>query len=165
MKNRKPIEPRQVAWRSLLTAQALLVQKMDDELTTAGVLGMDAYDVLLVVCEAPESRIRLSELAAATLLTRSGITRLTDRLERDGLLRREDVPNDRRGSYAVLTEKGAAALKRTWAVYEKLITRHFGDHLSDDEAEVLQNALARIVTAARKPEIVPLTVRKRPESS
>ena len=161
---KKQAETRQVAWRSLLTAHVLLVRKIDGELKAAGVLGLDAYDVLLVVCESPDRRIRLSDLATATLLTRSGITRLTDRLEEEGLLRREDVPTDRRGSYAVLTDKGLTELKRAWVEYEKAIDRHFGSHLSDEEAGTLEAALSRIVSAARGPEIVPLTMRSRPDS-
>src|SRR4051812_47832045 len=119
-------EPRQAAWRAFLSAHALLVCKMDDELAEAGVLSMDSYDALLTLFEAPRRRLRLSELAERALLTRSGVTRLADRLERAGLLRREDCPGDRRGSFAVLTEKGEAELRRTWAVYSKSILAHFG---------------------------------------
>lgn len=160
MEERKA-DVRQVAWRSLLTAHALLVRVIDAELSAAGVLGLDAYDVLLAVRESPDRRIRLSDLAAATLLTRSGVTRLVDRLEKDGLLRREDVPTDRRGSYAVLTDRGLAELTRAWAVYEGAIDRAFGAHLSDAEAATLDTVLGRFVSAARGAEVIPLTVANR----
>src|SRR4051812_6672576 len=112
-------QTRQAAWRAMLAAHALLVRKMDGDLAEAGALSMDSYDALLTLFGAPKRRLRLSELAERALLTRSGVTRLADRLERDGLLRREDCPGDRRGSYAVLTDKGEAELRRTGAVYSK----------------------------------------------
>jgi DNA-binding MarR family transcriptional regulator len=139
-----------------------MVRAIDQELAAAGVLGLDAYDVLLAVCESPGRRIRLSDLAATTLLTRSGVTRLADRLEAAGLLRREGVPGDRRGAYAVLTADGLAALRRTWAVYEPAIDRHFGSRLADEEAAVVGAVMSRLASAAGGAEVVPLGLPPRP---
>ena len=162
--SRKAVDTRQVAWANLLHAHALLVRRMDEELAAAGVLSMEAYDVLHTLGTAPAERLRLSDLADRVVLTRSGITRLADRLERQGLLRRESCPTDRRACYAVLTDHGRAELKRTWAVYAKAIRAHFGAALTEAEAATLEAALGRIVAAAREPEIVPLTVRGEPTS-
>ena len=78
------------------------------------------------------------------LLSRSGLTRLVDRLERAGLLRREADPTDRRGSYAVLTDDGYDAVRRTWPRYARGIQEHFARHLQADEATPLAQALDRV---------------------
>lgn len=69
----------------------------------------------------------MSELAGAILLSPSGLTRLVDRLEAEGLMRREPCSEDRRCQYAVATRKGLAALRKTWPVYSAAIANHFGD--------------------------------------
>lgn len=108
------------------------------------------YDVLLALYEAPERKLRMHELASAILVTRGGLTRLVARIEKAGLLRREPDPADGRGLYAVLTEEGLEALRRTWPTYARGIAEHFGKHLEDEEVEVLDRALRRVLTAARK---------------
>lgn len=138
---------RQQAWRDLLHVHARLVRAIDDELAAAGLLSMEIYDVLLSLKRAPGRRLRLSELAERVVLSRSGLTRLVDRVEAAGLLRREPSPEDRRGSYAVLTPAGDAAMKRTWAKYEGMILHHFGRHLSGDEAAMLHRIFARMLPA------------------
>jgi DNA-binding MarR family transcriptional regulator len=89
----------------------------------------------------------MHELARAVVLSRSGLTRLVDRLERAGLLRREPDPADGRGSYAVLTDEGAGMRQRMWPVYAKGIAEHFGAHVTDEETEVLSRALGRVRSA------------------
>ena len=106
---------------------------------------MDWYDILLALDKAPEQRLRMSELSAAVVLSRSGLTRFVDRLENAGLLRREAVPGDRRGSYAVLTEEGEAALRRSWPAYSQGITDYFARHLNDAEAVQLTEILSRMI--------------------
>lgn len=136
---------RQQAWRDLLHAHARLVRAIDEELAAAGLLSMEVYDVLLALKRAPGRRLRLSDLAERVVLSRSGLTRLVDRVEAAGLLRRAPSPEDRRGSYAVLTPAGDAAMKRTWARYEGMILRHFGRHISGDEAAILHRIFSRML--------------------
>src|ERR671921_132950 len=93
------------AWSALLLTQARLMREMERELAASGVILPELYDVLLALDRAPDHRLRLSELADHIVLSRSGLTRLVDRLEKHGLLRREQCPEDRRGAYAVLTEQ------------------------------------------------------------
>ena len=81
------------------------------------------------------------------ILTRSGVTRLANRLERAGLLRREGHAQDRRGSCAILTDRGRDEWRRARAVFERTVAEQFGSHLSDAEAETLNAVLGRIVTA------------------
>jgi DNA-binding MarR family transcriptional regulator len=138
---------RQAAWWKLLAAHALLVQRVGRDLTAATGLPIASYNVLRLLEEAPGCRLRLGELAGAVLLTRSGVTRLANRLERAGLLRREEHASDRRGSCAVLTDRGRDELRRAKAVFERTIVEQFGSHLSDAEAETLNAVLGRIVTA------------------
>ena len=126
-----------------------------------GVIGSDLYDVLLGLERAPEQRLRLSELADHVVRSRSGLTRLVDRLEKQGLLRRERCPEDRRGAYAVLTDAGREALGRAWPVYRDAIQRHFASHLQGKEAGVIRQALARVLEAQTPPVDVTVGGRKR----
>lgn len=142
---------RNTAWRLFLTAHARLSQRIDAELAAAGVVPLGWYDVLLALEEAPEQRLRLSELAEAVLLSRSGLTRLVDRLEAQGLLRREVCATDRRGSFAVLTAAGRAAREMAWPVYARAIQSEFGRHLEEDEVRVLTRALRRLLAASEEP--------------
>jgi DNA-binding MarR family transcriptional regulator len=109
------------AWWKLLAAHALLVRRTGRDLASAAVLPLDSYNVLRLLHKAPGRRLRLSKLARAVLLTRSGVTRLVDRLEKAGLLRREDSVHDRRGSCAVLTDEGWNELRRTRVVFARVI--------------------------------------------
>jgi len=134
-------------WRTFLAAHATAVGRIDAELREAGLLPLEWYDVLLALEEAPDRRRRMSELAQSVLLSRSGLTRLVDRLERAGLLRREACVTDRRGAYAVLTEAGLAARERTWPTYSEGIARHFSSYLSKEDVEALTNTLLRVTDA------------------
>src|SRR3954465_15050755 len=92
------------AWRELLHVHAVLTRELDEELRRAHGLPLTSYDVLVSLESASDRQMRMSELADAVLLSRSGLTRLVERLEREGLLSRADCPGDARGSFAVLTD-------------------------------------------------------------
>ena len=143
----EPDELRLAAWRAFLNAHASVVAAIERELAAQRFVPLTWYDVLVALWEAPEHRLRLHELARAVVLSRSGLTRLVDRLEGAGLLRREPCADDRRGVYAVLTPEGEATLRRTWPVYARGIVAHFSRHLSDDEARTLAEALGRVWVA------------------
>jgi DNA-binding MarR family transcriptional regulator len=138
------------AWRALLTAHAAVVSRIERDLAKAGadVLPLSWYDVLIELFEAPERRLRQRDLARSVVLTRSGISRLIDRLEVAGLVRREPNPADRRGDLIVLTDAGHAAVRRTWPVYARGIAEHFAQHVRADEAPVLTAALERVRAAS-----------------
>lgn len=104
--------------------------------------------MLLTLKEAPEYRLRLSELAEKTLLSRSNLTHLVDRLEKAELLYRERCPSDRRGTYAVLTKAGLALQQQMWAIYSKGIAEYFGCHLDDEELRLMQRVLKRMLASA-----------------
>ena len=138
------------AWRAFLNAHAAVIDRIEREMAQEGVLPLGSYDVLVALLEAPEGRLRLHELARHIVLSRSTLTRVLDRLEAGGLLVRERAETDRRGAYAVLTERGRDALRRAWPVYARGISAHFARYLGDDEVRVLTEALGRIDAAARQ---------------
>jgi DNA-binding MarR family transcriptional regulator len=138
------------AWRGLLTVHATLIDRIDQELAAAERIPLHWYDVLIELAEAPERRLRMHELARSVLLSRSGLTRLVDRLEAAGYLRREPDPSDRRGSFAVLTPEGLAALRQAWPIYARGIAGRFARYLSDEEARMLAEVFDRMLKAARQ---------------
>ena len=140
---------RKDAWRAFLTAHTRLVERIDGRLAEAGVLPLDWYDVLLSLEEAEGNRLRMGDLAQSVLLSRSGLTRLVDRIEAAGYLRREASPSDRRVAFAVLTEAGLEARWRTWPLYSESIADLFGRHLSDEEVRMFQEVLSRILAGTR----------------
>jgi DNA-binding MarR family transcriptional regulator len=144
---RRAGDSRLAAWWKFMAAHAQLVQRIDRDLKAATGLPLGSYDVLRLLHEAPGGRLRLSELARAVHLTRSGVTRLVNRLERTGMLHREEHASDRRSSCAVLTERARMKWRRARAVFVRAVAEHFGNYLSDREAETLNLILSRIATA------------------
>jgi DNA-binding MarR family transcriptional regulator len=137
------------AWRAFVNAHAAVIDHIERELSAAGRISLAWYDVLVALWEAPDHRLRLNELARVIVLSRSGLTRLVDRLEEAGLLRREPSPGDLRGFYAVLTPEGREAQLRAWPVYARGIATHFAQHLTDAEAAIVAESLGRVDEAAR----------------
>ena len=143
----RPAPDHVAAWRALLTAHAELTEGIDAALREADVIPLRWYDALLALYEAPDRRLRLAELARAALLSRSGLTRLVDRLEEARLLAREPCEDDARGAYAALTPDGLQALRRCWRVYGAEIETRVGRRLTAAEARTLRGLLARLVEA------------------
>jgi DNA-binding MarR family transcriptional regulator len=134
------------AWWTLMSAQALLMQRVGEDLAVSTYVPVGSYNTLRLLHKAPGGRLRLSELARGVHLTQSGVTRLVNRLERTGLLRREESASDRRSSCAVLTDRGRDEWKRVRPVFVRAVAEHFGSHLSDGETAKLKVILSRIVT-------------------
>jgi DNA-binding MarR family transcriptional regulator len=137
------------AWPALLTARALVVEAIERRLADAGLPGLAWYDVLWALEQAPGGRLRMHELAAQTVITRSNMTRLVDRLEAAGLVSRERDPDDRRGAFAQLTPAGKQMRARMWKVYGPAIAELFDNRMSEAEATALRAYLVRIVEAVR----------------
>lgn len=148
MRNR-PDAARMAAWRALLEAHAAVTDLLERELEQERGLPLSKFEVLLKLAEAPEGRMRMLELAQSVLLSKSGLSRLVDRMEEAELVRRERCPSDRRGAYAVLTEEGRRVLRRAAPVHLRGIQEHFASHLADDEVRVLADVLGRVTAAAR----------------
>ena len=133
------------AWRTFLLAHATVVRRLEAELVLEHDLALASYDVLVQLSEAPDQRLRMTELADRVLLSRSGLTRLVDRLERDGLIAREACPSDARGTLAVLTEAGLTRLRAAWPTHLRGVVEHVTSRLSPLEVEQLATILGRLV--------------------
>jgi DNA-binding MarR family transcriptional regulator len=136
------------AWRGMLRAHAALTKALDADLDTAHGLPLSSYEVLLYLNDADDRRMRMRDLAASVILSRSGLTRLADRLEREGLIRRESCPSDARGAFAVLTPAGAEMLAGARTTHLAGVRSLFLQHFSDDELDVLGDAWDRVVPGA-----------------
>lgn len=125
------------AWRGLLRVHADLVRQLDAELEREHGLSLNSYEVLLHLYEAPGRRLRMNELADSVLLTVSGITRVVDRLVRDGLVARERCETDRRGQNAILTDAGAETFLAARCTHLRGIRECFLSRLDRAEQERL----------------------------
>jgi len=128
------------AWRGFLRTHAALFKALDAELEAAHGLPLTTYEVLVSLLHAPGRRLRMAELAQHMLLSRSGVTRLVDRLERDGLLRREECSDDGRGCFATLTDEGEAVLRKARPTHLEGVRRRFLDRLGPADQEALARA-------------------------
>ena len=138
------------AWRAFLKAHATIIDLIERDLAEAKRPPLSTYDVLIELYEASEHRLRMHELAERVVLSRSGLTRLVDRLEAEGLLIRDRCGTDRRGAYAVITEQGIEALQQTWPIYARGIAEYFAQWLTLEEAKLMESALRRILQATSK---------------
>ncbi|MBA3232995.1 MAG: MarR family transcriptional regulator [Propionibacteriales bacterium] len=122
------------AWRRFLQAHAVVVRRLEADLMAEHQLPLASYDVLVQLVEAPERRLRMTELAGRVLLSRSGLTRLVDRLEQEGLVRREACGSDARGLFAVLTDEGLQRLRDASPTHLRGVATYAVGQL--DEAQV-----------------------------
>jgi DNA-binding MarR family transcriptional regulator len=120
------------------------VRELDRELETGHGLPLTQYEVLIHLDRAPGRRLRMSELASSVLLSQSGITRLVDRMERDGLVAREPCPGDRRGLLAKLTPEGRKKLAEARPTHLAGVHARFLEHLDDDNLRELTAIWERI---------------------
>jgi DNA-binding MarR family transcriptional regulator len=137
----------QRAWRSLVRAHACLVKRLDAELEAEHGLPLTSHEVLLRLAGAPAGKMRMHDIASSVLLSRSGLTRLIDRLERDGLVHRCSCENDARGAYAVITDAGRDKLAEAGASHLAAVRRLFLSHYTEAELEQLGSLLSRLVPA------------------
>ncbi len=134
-------------WRSFLRAHARLTRILEAELIAEQRLSLAAYDVLVQLADAPLYRLRMTELADAVLLSRSGVTRLVDRLERAGLVLRERADGDGRGVVAVLTAQGLDRLRTASGTHLTGVARHFAEAFDHSELESFGRTCDRLGTA------------------
>ncbi len=137
-------DPRLTAWRAFLLAHARVVRELERELQHEEHLALTDYDVLVQLAAAGEHRLRMSELADRLLLSRSGATRLIDRLVADGLVERASCESDRRGQWAALTPAGYDRLRRAAPTHLRGVAEHFLDRLSSDDLAALERMLASV---------------------
>jgi DNA-binding MarR family transcriptional regulator len=131
------------AWRGLVRVHAALVRELDAELDTRHGLPLSSYEVLRSLSRMPDGRMRMAELAEHVLLSRSGMTRLIDRLEREGLVVRSTCDKDGRGCYAVLTEHGREKVEQARGTHIDVVREGFLRHFSEDELRELAQLFER----------------------
>jgi DNA-binding MarR family transcriptional regulator len=132
------------AWRGLLRTHSALTKALDAELVRAHGLPLSSYEVLLFLADSPEGQMRMSELADGVLLSRSGLTRLVDRMQREGLLRRERCEDDARGWFASITPKGRELFTRARKTHLDGVRERFLSHFTRDELRSLAALWERI---------------------
>lgn len=139
----RPDDWRLGVWRSFLRAHAAVTRRLEQELTDAG-MPLTWYDVLLQLAESPQHRLRMAQLADRVLLSRSGLSRLVDRLQAEGYVTRERSADDARGTFTVLTAAGRDALRRAAPVHLRGVREHWLDRFDDDELRTLGRLLQRL---------------------
>jgi DNA-binding MarR family transcriptional regulator len=145
-----------LAWRRFLRAHAVVIRRLEADLLAEHQLPLASYDVLVQLVEAPGRRLRMTELAQRVLLSRSGLTRLVDRLEREGLVRREACDSDARGMFAVLTDAGYDRLRRATPTHLRGVAEYAVGRLDPEELGELGRILGHLLEEDDVPE--PLTL-------
>ncbi|MFC4050520.1 MarR family winged helix-turn-helix transcriptional regulator [Actinomadura syzygii] len=131
-------------WRAMLRAHARIARRLQADLLARHGLAPGSYDVLTNLGEAPGGRLRMNDLADRVLLSRSGLTRLVDRMERAGLVVRQSCPSDARGLYAVLTAAGRDRLDEATPTYRRGVRDYLLSHLDEPDLRALGHLLDRL---------------------
>ena len=137
----------QDAWKGILFAHSQVVRRLEADLAEYSDLPLTWLDVMNRLNEQPQRRLRVHELAEKSLFTRSGLTRLVDRIEDAGYVRRTHSSEDRRGVYVELTDLGVAKLDDLWPDFTRSIQQHFGQHLTPTDTSAIIAATRKIVDA------------------
>ena len=132
------------AWEALIRTVGALLKTFDYELEKSVGLPLTWYDVLVQLINAPEGRLRMQALADRVVLSRSGLTRLLDRMEQAGLVRREHSAEDRRGYYAVPTEEGRRLFAQAQPIHRRDVQEHFARHLSNADVQALTRIIGKV---------------------
>jgi DNA-binding MarR family transcriptional regulator len=141
-------DPRLQPWRAFLTAHARITRRLDEELRAEHDISLAEYDALLTIADAPERTIRMRQLADRVLLSKSGVTRLIDRLVLDGLVERRACASDARGAEAVLTTAGLDRLRRASRTHLRGIDEHFLAAVGPDDLASIQRSMQSVADHA-----------------
>jgi DNA-binding MarR family transcriptional regulator len=141
-------DPRIEPWRAFLQAHARITRRLDEELRAEHDLSLAEYDALLTIADAPDRRIRMRQLADRVILSKSGVTRLIDRLVLDGLVQRDACLSDARGAEAVLTPAGLERLRRASRTHLRGIDEHFLSALEAEDLAVIQRSMRAVAERA-----------------
>jgi DNA-binding MarR family transcriptional regulator len=136
------------AWRGMLRAHAALTKALDAQLEAAHGLPLTSYEVLMYLADAEDQRMRMCDLATSVIISRSGLTRLVDRLEREGLIERVSCSTDARGAFAKLTPTGREQLGAARATHIAGVRALYLDHFTPEEQDALGGAFERVLPGA-----------------
>ena len=142
-----PSEEAMAAWRAFLLTYSKVMRTLEQEMQESEGLTLSWYDILAHLDCAPEGAIRMQFLADSILLSRSGLTRLIDRMADAGLVARKACPEDRRGIYVVITPDGRAAFRCAMSGHIRGIQEHFLRHMSEEDVRALRGALSKVLEA------------------
>ena len=148
----KPLDEREMAaFHALIRAHARVVRMLEAELEAEQGLSLPAYEVLAHLSEAPDRRRRMTELASFAVLTPSGLTRLVDKLVRDGLVERQRCGTDARVVYAALTDAGFARLVAAYPTHLRGVRTHLVDRLTPAQLDAIAQALGPFTAESPEP--------------
>ncbi|WP_275462905.1 MarR family winged helix-turn-helix transcriptional regulator [Streptomyces noursei] len=139
----------QRAWRTHLDVSRLLMHQLERDLQPFGLTNND-YEILVNLSEAEDHRLRMSDLAASTLQSKSRLSHQITRMENGGLVRRESCESDRRGLYAVLTDEGWETMRRVAPHHVASVRRHFIDLFAPESLGSLESSLAPVADHLRR---------------
>jgi len=142
--------PRLNAWGAFLTAHKALENILSRELESACGLPLTWFDALAQLRMAPAQRLTMGQLATALLFSKSGLTRLVDRLVEAGLVQRLARPGDRRSLHIALTDAGEEKYRQALPIHLEHVKRHFAAYIEDGEAAAVESALVRMANAVRR---------------
>lgn len=142
-------EHEQATWRAYLAVSKLLPDRLAVNLGKDHGLTLNDYEILVVLSEAPDRRLRMTELSEATLLSKSRLSHQITRMEHAGLVERVDCPTDRRGAFAALTDTGWERIQQAAPVHVADVREHLFALLTCDELEVLHKILGRLADHLR----------------
>jgi DNA-binding MarR family transcriptional regulator len=148
---RSPLSPhdaRLEPWRAFVTAHARVTRRLDEELRGEHDLSLAEYDALLTIANAKGRRIRMRQLADRVILSKSGVTRLIDRLVSDGLVERDTCQTDARGAEAVLTQAGLDRLRRASRTHLRGVAQHFLGAVDDLDLETIERSMQAVADRA-----------------
>ena len=141
---RPPIDARE-AWHRLLQVSSRVLRELDRSLDREQRMMLSEFDVLITLDNAPGGRLRMTDLAEATMLSSGGMTRLVGRLEQRGLVRRDPDPDDARAFHASLTDAGRSSLAHARTTHDNVIANLLGDRLTPREVHTLTRTLTNIL--------------------
>jgi DNA-binding MarR family transcriptional regulator len=136
------------AWHTFLKAHSVVIGALEREIMKDQHLPLNWFDVLAWLSHAPDGRLRMQVLAKSIYLSNSGLTRLLNRMAAAGLVERQNCPDDRRGWYAIITDKGRATFERAFPEHTREVEKQFLSRFSDAEIEVLDSLLSRLTEHA-----------------
>ncbi|MFC0847808.1 MULTISPECIES: MarR family winged helix-turn-helix transcriptional regulator [Streptomyces] len=134
----------QRTWRAYLHATTLLEDHLDRQLQRDAGMPHIYYGLLIQLSEAPRRRLRMTELAIGAKITRSRLSHAIARLEKNGWVRREDCPSDKRGQFAALTDEGFAVVERTAPGHVSAVRQALFDRLTPEQTEQLGTVMRAI---------------------
>jgi DNA-binding MarR family transcriptional regulator len=143
------LNPREMkAWRSYIIASRRMLEALDNDLADSE-LTMADYEVLAQLSDAPERKMRMSELAEISMISKSRLSHRMKVMEKAGWVKREECPSDRRGYFAVMTDKGFKAIEKAAPTHVASVRNRFVDHLTVKDQEELSKIFDRVQSQLR----------------